>query len=70
MTHPHGIIVGDRPMVVDLHTHSTASDGSETPSTLVEMATRRGLNALALTDHDTVEGIDEARAAAETALSQ
>ena len=54
-------------MVVDLHTHSTASDGSETPSTLVEMATRRGLNALALTDHDTVEGIDEARAAAETA---
>ena len=53
-------------MVVDLHAHSTASDGSETPSTLVEMALTRGLTHLALTDHDTLEGIEEARAAAGT----
>jgi len=54
-------------MVVDLHSHSTASDGSETPSALVEMAVSIGLSRLALTDHDTLEGIPEARAAAETA---
>ncbi|MGH8914432.1 MAG: PHP domain-containing protein [Acidimicrobiia bacterium] len=52
-------------MVVDLHAHSTASDGSQTPSDLVAMAASRGLGALALTDHDTLQGIDEARAAAE-----
>jgi predicted metal-dependent phosphoesterase TrpH len=51
-------------MVADLHTHSTASDGSETPSALVGLAVARGLRALALTDHDTLEGIEEARAAA------
>jgi predicted metal-dependent phosphoesterase TrpH len=52
-------------MVVDLHAHSTASDGSETPSALVAMAVSRGLSTLALTDHDTLEGIEEARTAAE-----
>lgn len=52
-------------MVVDLHTHSTASDGSETPSAVVEMAVTRGLRSFALTDHDTLEGIEEARTAAE-----
>ena len=52
-------------MMVDLHTHSTASDGSEAPSKLVEMAISIGLSHLALTDHDTLEGIEEARAAAE-----
>jgi len=51
-------------MVVDLHTHSTVSDGSETPANLVAMAARRGLTHLALTDHDTLEGIGEARVAA------
>lgn len=51
-------------MVVDLHVHSTASDGSETPSSVVEMAVFRGLRSLALTDHDTLEGIEEARTAA------
>jgi hypothetical protein len=51
-------------MVVDLHTHSTASDGSETPSALIAMAVARGLAHIALTDHDTQEGIAEARAAA------
>jgi hypothetical protein len=52
-------------MLVDLHTHSTASDGSEAPSKLVEMAVSIGLSHLALTDHDTLEGIEEARAAAQ-----
>lgn len=54
-------------MAVDLHTHSTASDGSETPSALVEMAVDLGLSALALTDHDTLQGIEEARASADRA---
>lgn len=54
-------------MAVDLHTHSTASDGSDTPTALVEMAVRVGLSTLALTDHDTLEGIEEARTAADRA---
>jgi hypothetical protein len=52
-------------MAVDLHTHSTASDGSESPSALVDMAVGLGLSVLALTDHDTLEGISEARDSAE-----
>lgn len=44
---------------IDLHTHSTASDGSETPSRLVQLACEAGLSALALSDHDTVSGLDE-----------
>lgn len=56
-------------MPVDLHAHSTASDGSEAPAAVVERAFALGLSALALTDHDTLEGIEEARkAAAETEL--
>jgi 3',5'-nucleoside bisphosphate phosphatase len=51
-------------MAVDLHTHSTASDGSETPSALVDKAVDLGLSAIALTDHDTLEGIEEARTSA------
>ena len=54
-------------MAVDLHTHSTASDGSEGPLALVEKASALGLTALALTDHDTLEGIAEAEMAASTA---
>lgn len=49
---------------VDLHTHSTKSDGSFTPTELVEHAVKKGLAAIALSDHDTTEGIDEALAAA------
>ena len=45
---------------VDLHTHSTASDGLLSPATLVREAHRRGLGAIALTDHDTVAGLPEA----------
>lgn len=51
--------------MIDLHTHSTASDGTLTPTQLVDLARREGLEAIALTDHDTVDGLDEARAAAD-----
>ncbi len=50
--------------MIDLHTHSTASDGSCTPERLVALALEGGLSALALTDHDTLDGIGRARAAA------
>lgn len=45
---------------VDLHTHSTCSDGTFTPKDLVAYGREKGLKALALTDHDTLEGIGEA----------
>ena len=54
-------------MAVDLHTHSTASDGSESPAAVVALAVRVGLSAIALTDHDTLDGIQEARAEADRA---
>ena len=46
--------------ITDLHTHSTASDGQYTPSELVRLARDRGIEALALTDHDTLDGLEEA----------
>jgi 3',5'-nucleoside bisphosphate phosphatase len=49
----------------DLHIHSTASDGLFTPSDVVAAARAAGLAAIALTDHDTLEGVPEARAAGE-----
>ena len=52
--------------VVDLHAHSTASDGVLRPAELVALAHAEGLSAIALTDHDTVAGIDEARRAAKS----
>lgn len=52
-------------MKLDLHTHSTASDGQYRPAELVEMAKEKGLEMYALTDHDTVGGIREARETAE-----
>lgn len=54
---------------VDLHTHSTKSDGSYTPTELVDYAITKGLCAVALTDHDTIDGLDEALAHAK-ALTQ
>ncbi len=45
--------------LIDLHTHSTASDGSFTPKEIVQMAKEVGLRAVALTDHDTVAGLEE-----------
>jgi len=50
--------------MVDLHTHSTASDGSFPPSSLMEEAAKRGISALALTDHDSTGGLAEAAEAA------
>lgn len=56
--------------MIDLHTHSTASDGELSPAELVDLAKKTGLRALALTDHDTVAGISEARSrAAELSLA-
>lgn len=50
--------------MIDLHTHTTASDGSVSPPDLVRLALQRGLEALAITDHDTLEGCDEGAIAA------
>ncbi len=47
--------------MIDLHTHSTASDGSMTPAALMEHAAANNIKAIALTDHDTIAGIDEAQ---------
>lgn len=51
--------------LVDLHVHSNASDGSLSPTQVVNLAEEARLTAIALTDHDTVSGIDEALRAAE-----
>ena len=48
----------------DFHTHSTRSDGLLTPTQLVDLAARRGVRVMALTDHDTLDGLEEARQAA------
>ena len=50
--------------MIDLHTHSTASDGTLSPSALIALAAKRGISALALTDHDSLEGLKEAAQAA------
>ena len=50
-------------MAIDLHTHSICSDGSDTPEQIVERAAGLGLRAVALTDHDTAEGIEAFRKA-------
>lgn len=47
--------------MIDLHTHSTASDGIYTPSQLMEYAVEKKIQAIALTDHDTIDGIIEAQ---------
>ncbi len=45
---------------IDLHTHSTCSDGTLHPSEVVKLAKEKGLSAIALTDHDTIDGLHEA----------
>lgn len=50
---------------IDLHVHSTCSDGTFTPAELVAYAIKKGLSAFALTDHDTTAGLNEAFAAAD-----
>ena len=47
----------------DMHTHSTASDGQYTPAELAELVKKRGAEFWALTDHDSVSGVEEAKAA-------
>ena len=55
--------------MIDLHAHTTASDGSLTPTELVALARETGLSALGVTDHDTVGGLAEATAAAHSGVS-
>ena len=47
------------PPIIDLHTHSTASDGTYAPAEVAELAKTIGLSAIALTDHDTIDGLEE-----------
>ena len=54
-----------RKKVIDLHLHTTASDGSLSPSELVKMAVERGMEAISITDHDTIDGLAEGRKKAE-----
>ena len=56
-------------MRIDLHTHSTASDGTDTPAELVRHAAAAGLDVVALTDHDTTRGYAEAIAAVPEGLT-
>ena len=50
-------------VVVDMHTHTSCSDGALAPAELVEKAAARGLQTLAITDHDTIDGIESAQQA-------
>lgn len=52
--------------MIDLHTHTTASDGTLSPAALVRLAAQEGLNALAVTDHDTLDGLAAAREAGDS----
>ncbi len=61
----HGVPALTPPRFIDLHMHSTASDGSLVPSEVVACAKSAGLSAIALTDHDSVAGVAEAVAAGE-----
>jgi len=56
---------GSLAAVIDLHTHSTVSDGSESPERIVELAHQVGCSAVALTDHDSLAGVVRARARAD-----
>src|SRR5450759_4583492 len=51
-------------MRIDLHTHSNVSDGTQSPAEVIDSASGTGLDVVALTDHDTTAGWDEAAAAA------
>lgn len=52
-------------LISDLHTHSTASDGQYTPKELVKLADQSNIDVIAITDHDTLEGLDEGVAVGE-----
>jgi len=51
--------------MIDLHIHTTASDGQYTPTQIIQKAAEKNIKAIAITDHDTVDGIEEARKEAE-----
>ncbi|MCL2759662.1 MAG: PHP domain-containing protein, partial [Treponema sp.] len=55
--------------MVDFHTHSNISDGDLSPELLINEAARQGLRALALTDHDTINGLESAKIAAKSLLN-
>lgn len=61
----YGAPMPDAEQVIDLHTHSRCSDGTQAPGELVEVAAAHGVSVLALTDHDTTRGWAEAGSAAE-----
>lgn len=67
LSHPAGTTILESnnrsAALIDLHTHSTCSDGALDPAALVAVAAERGVTTLALTDHDTVAGLDAAHAA-------
>ena len=50
--------------MIDLHVHTTASDGQYTPAQIIEKAAEKNITAIAITDHDTVAGLEEGAAAA------
>jgi len=51
--------------MIDLHCHTTASDGLMTPSDIIKKAAKKGIAVIAIADHETVNGLDEAAQAAE-----
>lgn len=53
--------------MIDLHVHTTASDGQYSPTEIIEKAASKNITAMAITDHDTVAGLEEGKAAAEKA---
>ena len=58
-----GVNKMERTFIADLHNHTTASDGEYTPTELIHKAAELGLEAIGVTDHDTLNGLDEALAA-------
>ena len=55
--------------MIDLHTHSNYSDGTDSPSELINKALAAGVTTIALTDHDSVAGINEAQSALRPGIS-
>ena len=53
--------------MIDLHVHTTASDGQYTPTDIIGMAAEKNIKIIAITDHDTVAGLEEGKKAAEKA---
>ena len=53
--------------MIDLHVHTTASDGQYTPTQIIEKAVQKNIKVIAITDHDTVDGLEEGKNAADEA---